>query len=209
MNRDLPMPLDDEPGVLTRGEVPTPGESDITLILSELSTGTNDTAVERLLPLVYAELRKLSQSYLQSERRDHTLQATALVHEAYVRLAGDSGRHWKDRAHFFRVAAKTMRRILINHARSRNAAKRGRGRTEVELHEPSDDGVDFRLDLEALDLAMNRLAEMDRDKAHVVELRFFGGCSIDETAESMNISTATVERHWRFARAWLRAELME
>lgn len=182
---------------------------EITQILAELNSEKRETAVERLLPLVYGELRALSKDYLNQERADHTLQATALVHEAYLRLAGSENRAWNDRAHFFRVAAKTMRRILINHARSHNAQKRGGGDRGVVLHETAAIASEANIDVESLDEALRRLAEIDREKSQVVELRFFGGCTIDEAADALEISPATVERHWRFARAWLRAELVE
>lgn len=184
-------------------------DADITQILAELNSDGSDSAIERLLPLVYHELRAISQAYLGQERDNHTLQATALVHEAYLRLASGNGQHWQDRAHFFRVAAKTMRRILINHAHAHRAQKRGGARNGVVLQETSILAPDTPVDIEALDEAMKRLAELDRRKAEVVELRFFGGCTIEQTAETLEISTATVERHWRFARAWLRAELVE
>jgi RNA polymerase sigma factor (TIGR02999 family) len=188
--------------------MPSGTDREITQILAELDSDSHDSAVERLLPLVYAELRALSGAYLERERPDHTLQATALVHEAYLRLAGRSGRRWADRAHFFRAAAKTMRHILINHAHKHRAARRGGGARGLVLEEsmaiaPRRPGAD----LEALDEALVRLASIDREKAQVVELRFFAGCTIDETAEALDLSTATVERHWRFARAWLRSEL--
>lgn len=189
--------------------VESTAEHEITQILAELSSGKGDTAVERLLPLVYAELRALSRQYLHHERPDHTLQATALVHEAYVRLAGGNGHNWTDRTHFFRVAAKTMRRILINHAKEHKAQKRGGGERCVKLQETAVMLPECDVDVEALDEALARLAAFDGDKAQVVELRFFAGCTIDESAEVMKVSTATVERHWRFARAWLRAELAE
>lgn len=180
--------------------------AEVTEILSELGSSVPQPVIARLLPLVYDELRALSAHYLRQERKDHTLQATALVHEAYMRLAGADGTKWKDRAHFFRVAAKTMRRVLINYAHMHKAAKRGGGC--IVLRETLAIQPDSQIGVTDLDEAIVRLAEIDQHKAQVVELRFFGGCSIEETAEVMNISTATVERHWRFARAWLRSELV-
>ncbi len=178
----------------------------ITQILNELTDTDDATAIARLLPQVYQELRALSESYLRGERPNHTLQATALVHEAYVRLAGGD-RQWADRAHFFRAAAKTMRHILLKHAEKHRAEKRGSGGRGVSLSDTqvACDGLD--LEILALDEAMRKLEELDMEKARVVELRFYAGCTIDETAETLGISTATVERHWRFSRAWLRGEL--
>jgi RNA polymerase sigma factor (TIGR02999 family) len=180
---------------------------EITQILNDLESTDQATAFARLLPLVYTELRALSERYLRQERPDHTLQATALVHEAYVRLAGHSGAKWDNRAHFFRVAAKVMRRILINHALARRAAKRGSGQSRVALDEVAVFLPDSAVDVLDLHDALEELAIQDRQKARVVELRFFAGCTIDETAEALGISTATVERDWRFARAWLRKRI--
>ncbi|MBI1825445.1 MAG: sigma-70 family RNA polymerase sigma factor, partial [Planctomycetes bacterium] len=158
-------------------------------------------------PLVYAELRALSEGYLHRERPDHTLQATALVHEAYMRLAKQDGVKWQNRAHFFRVAAKVMRRILINHAVARRASKRGHGGPSSTLEEITAFAPELNVDLLDLHEAIEELARYDREKARVVELRFFAGCTIDEAAEALSVSTATVERDWRFARAWLRTKL--
>jgi RNA polymerase sigma factor (TIGR02999 family) len=186
----------------------SPSRSDeITQILNDLESTDQATGFAKLLPLVYAELRALSQGYLRHERPDHTLQATALVHEAYVRLAGQEGVKWTNRTHFFRVAAKVMRRILINHALAHKASKRGGGRAGVTLEEVTAVVPDLDVDLLDVHEALELLAKQDRQKARVVELRFFGGCTIEETAEALDISTATVERDWRFARAWLRNRL--
>jgi len=184
-----------------------PEDSEITQFLADLDATDQTTAFAQLLPLVYTELRALSDGYLRHERPDHTLQATALVHEAYVRLAGAHGARWENRAHFFRVAAKVMRRILINHALARRAAKRAHAQADVVLDEIAVLLPESNVDILDLHDALEELAERDRQKARVVELRFFAGCTIDETAESLNISTATVEREWRFARAWLRSRL--
>ncbi len=181
-------------------------DAEITQILGKLSDTDDPTAMARLLPQVYRELRALSGRYLQQERPDHTLQATALVHEAYLRLAGGD-RKWNDRAHFFRAAALTMRHILVGHARRHKALKRGRGDAVASLRDTQIACEDAHVEILALDDAMTRLADIAPEKARVVELRFYGGCRIDETAETLGISTATVERHWRFARAWLNAEL--
>ena len=181
-------------------------EQEVTQILAELGQAEGRASAE-LLPLVYDELRRLADAYLRRERVNHTLQTTALVHEAYVRLAEGGDRRWNDRAHFFRVAAKTMRRILINHAMEKKARKRGGGAQGVELDEAHAVTPETNVDLIALDEALQRLASVDEQKARVVELRYFGGCTIDETAAALNIGTATVEREWRTARAWLKAEL--
>lgn len=184
-----------------------PDEAEITQLLADLDDADQGTAFTRLLPLVYSELRALSENYLRHERPDHTLQATALVHEAYLRLTERNEGTYQDRAHFFRVAAKVMRRILINHALARRAAKRGHGRAHLSLDEATVLMPETNVDLIDLHEAMQELARLDRQKARVVELRFFGGCTIEETADALRVSTATVERDWRFARAWLRRRL--
>jgi RNA polymerase sigma factor (TIGR02999 family) len=161
------------------------------------------------LAVIYDELRALASAYLHNERTGHTLQTTALVHEAWLRLNGRGGRCFENRAHFFRAAALAMRRVLLHHAEQRRTAKRGgirNERVELPLAVCSTGGAGS-LDLLALDEALRRLAVEDPRKAKLVELRYFAGCTIDETAEALGISTATVEREWRFARAWLWAEL--
>lgn len=179
---------------------------DITLLLAELRAG-NSSAESRLLSLVYDELRRLARRYMRGERPDHTLQPTALVHEAYLRLAGQRGVDWQDRAHFFGVAAQLMRRILVDHARARNAEKRGGHEPRIAL----DDALAFTeekcAELLALDEALSRLAQRDPRQARVVELRFFGGLSEDEAAEVLGISTRTLKRDWSVARAWLFKEI--
>jgi RNA polymerase sigma factor (TIGR02999 family) len=162
---------------------------------------------EPLLASVYDELRRLAAYQLSSEQRGHTLQATALVHEAYLRLAGQSGGQWQDRRHFIAVASEMMRRVLVDHARARQRIKRGSGMANVSLSEAME-LVDGR-DVEVLDLdrALNRLAEVDPRKARLVELRYFGGLTMEESAEVLGASSATLERDWRFARAFLRREL--
>ncbi len=180
---------------------------ELTQILNELgSRPGGDSAA--LIELVYDELRGLSEAFLSRERPDHTLQATALVHEAYLSLEPRTS-GWADRSHFFRAAAKAMRHILINHAHARSALKRGGGADRLRLQETALLARDADIDLLELDDALVRLAQVDGVKAQVVELRFFAGCTIDQTSAAMGISTATVERHWRFARAWLRAELQD
>lgn len=175
---------------------------EVTLLLKEINDG-DPNAPEQLLPLVYDELRKLAHSYLQNERPDHTLQATALVHEAYIRLVDWENVSWQNRAHFFAVAAQVMRKILVDYARQRKAQKRDASGQKLGL----DDAVSFssqrEIDLIALDDALESLAGFDRTQAKIVELRFFGGLTIEETAHALNISPATVKREWTVAKAWL------
>ena len=168
----------------------------------------DEQALAALLPLVYDELRRLAARYMRRERPGQTLQATALVHDAYLRLLQDSHLSWQNRAHFFGIAARSMRQILIERARTRGAAKRGGSRIRVTF----DPGLIAAaqtpaLDVEALDEALTRLAALDSELARVVEVRFFGGLSIEETAEALNISPATVKRRWTLAKAWLAREL--
>jgi len=161
------------------------------------------TALEKLMPLVYEELRRLAHHYLRQERTNHTLQSTALVHEAYLRLAGSTPPAWQDRAHFFGIAAHVMRRILVEYARNRAADKRGGGVIRLTLDDaiaPSD-GLD--IDLVALDKALHELSEFDVQQSKIVELRFFAGLSIEDTSEVLGVSPATVKRDWVTARAWL------
>ena len=165
-------------------------------------------AAQDVAPRVYAELRRLAGAYMRRERPGQTLQATALVHDAYLRLLKDSHLSWQNRAHFFGIAARSMRQILIERARTRGAAKRGGSRIRVTF----DPGLIAaakapELDLEALDEALTRLAAIDAELARVVEVRFFGGLSIEETAEALNVSPATIKRRWTLAKAWLAREL--
>lgn len=177
-------------------------------ILRDLSgEGGDPGGAARVLPHVYDELRRIAARCLAGGGRDHTLQATALVHEAYLRLAGGAGAGWTDRAHFFRAAAKTMRHILIDHARRQASSKRGGGERALRLSESALLLDDDEMEILEVDDALRRLSALSAEKARVVELRFFGGCTIEETAEALAISTATAERHWRFARAWLRTQL--
>jgi len=181
-------------------------ERDITALLKDWSGGDRE-ALERLLPAVYGELKRLAASYLRSERPDHTLQPTALVHEAYLRLQGQRSVVWSNRAHFYGIAARIMRRILVDHARRRGAAKRDGAALRVTLVD-ADAGADDRApELIALDSALTTLEELDPQQARIVELRFFGGLTVEETADAAGISTATVKREWRTARAWLRREI--
>jgi len=164
-------------------------------------------ALDALMPLVYSELRRVAQRYLQRERAGHTLQGTALVHEAYVRLVSDDAPQLQNRAHFFAVAAQVMRRILVDHARSHGADKRGAGVCKITLS--AAEAVSGRTDVDiiALDDALKTLAEMDPQQSRVVELKFFAGLSNEDTSEVLGISTSTVKRDWNTARAWLYREL--
>lgn len=169
--------------------------------------GIPPEALAHMLPHVYDELRRLAGAVLGDHRSHHTLQATALVHEAYLRLSGSAGAGWTDRGHFFRVAAKTMRHILIDHFRQRATEKRGGGARGMSLSETETLLNESEAEILEIDDALERLSALSPEKARVVELRFYAGCTIDETAEALGISTATTERHWRFARAWLKAQL--
>jgi RNA polymerase sigma-70 factor, ECF subfamily len=164
-------------------------------------------AFEELTPLVYAELRQLAAHYMRNERSDHTLQPTALVHEAYLRLTGLREARFQNRVHFYGAAATAMRRILVDHARQRGAAKRGSGATVVSLDDAATVGIDLRQDLVGLDESLDRLAVVAPEPARVVELRYFGGLSVQETAAFLGIAPATVKRRWAIARAWLHREL--
>ncbi len=159
------------------------------------------------MPLVYDELHRLAGAYLRRERREHTLQPTALVNEAYLKLMGQHSTRWGNRAQFFGVAAQLMRRILVDHARAHCAAKRVGDRYNVSLRNIGDFGKHPDADLLALHEVLNRLTEIDPEQGRIVELRFFGGLTIEETAEVMDVSHATVEREWRIAKAWLKREL--
>lgn len=167
----------------------------------------DDRHPDVLLPIVYEELKKLAAAYLRRERPGQTLQPTALVHEAYLRLLKDRPGRWQNRAHFCAIAAHSMRQILIERARARGAQKRGGVQARVTLDEGMVAAGSQSVDLVALDEALERLEAIDPEQARLVELRFFGGLTIEETAEAMNISPATVKRHWTVARAWLAREL--
>lgn len=169
--------------------------------------GRGDTAaLDRLVPLVYGELRRLAASFLARERPDHTLQPTAVVHEAYLRLVDQRSVSVQDRSHFLAIAARVMRQILVDHARSRNAAKRGGGRPTLALDDTVLSG-ERDAELVALDQALSSLGALDERQSRIVELRFFGGLSIEETANAVGVSPATVKREWESARAWLRREM--
>ena len=183
-----------------------PKRSEVTQLLQQWSDGRQD-ALDRLLPEIYAELRRLASSYLRRERPDHTLQATALVHEAFLKLVDQRAVRWQNRAHFFGIAAQAMRRILVDYARARSAGKRGDGERPVSLDEALVLTAMPDADLLDLDDALTRLATIDLQQSRVVELRFFGGLTMEETAEVLHISPATVGREWTLAKAWLYAEL--
>ncbi len=189
-----------------RQPVAEPTQGEVTRILRAWSNG-DPRALDRLMPLVYGELRRLASRYLRRERPDHTLQATALVHEAFLRLVGQGRVSWQNRAHFFGVAAQLMRRILVDHARRRLATKR-RGQTARGLPEPTDWPSDYRPeDLLAVNEALDRLSVMDPRQGRVVELRFFSGLPVEQTAAVLGISPATVKREWSIAKAWLSREV--
>ena len=178
---------------------------DVTKLLAEWSKG-DQAALEALIPLIYSELRRLAGHYLSQEKPGHTLSATALVHEAYLRLVKQRVT-WQNRAHFFGVAAQMMRRILVDHARSHRYAKRGGGALTLTLDQALATSQQKELDLVALDEALHSLAKLDERQSRMVELRFFGGLSIAETSEVLGVSTPTVKREWASARAWLYREL--
>ncbi len=187
------------------GSVDAP-QSEVTRLLKEWGNGRQE-ALDQLLPRIYAELRRLASSYLRRERPDHTLQPTALVHEAFLKLVDQRAVRWQNRAHFFGIAAQAMRRILVDHARAHAADKRGAGERAVSLDEVSVAIGAPDIDVLALDEALTRLAALDLQQSRVVELRFFGGLTLEETAQVLNISPATVGREWTLAKAWLYAEL--
>jgi len=181
------------------------GTMDISKLLRAWSDG-DQGALKGLTPIVYEELRRLAHRYMERERPGHTLQTTALVNEAYMRLVDYKRMQWQDRAHFFAVAGQVMRRILVDHARSHNI-KRGAGVQHVSLEETAVLGGERTRDLVALDDAMNALARLDRRKVQIIEMRFFGGLSVEETAEVLKVSPATVRRDWSIAKFWLYREL--
>jgi RNA polymerase sigma factor (TIGR02999 family) len=164
-------------------------------------------ALDALMPLVYSELRRIANRYLQGERSDHTLQSTALVHEAYVRMTNQQLPQWQNRAHFFAVAAQLMRQILVDHARNHRASKRGGDVYKLALEDAEEQRQPVDVDVVALDDALKTLAAMDSQQSRVVELKFFGGLSNEDTAEVLGVSTSTVKRDWTTARAWLFREL--
>ena len=184
----------------------TPAGKNITELLIGYGRGDKE-ALDQLMPIVYDELRRQAARYLRREQAGHTLQTTALIHEAYVRLVDQRNVQWQNRAHFFGIAAQLMRRILVDHARSKKRAKRGGSDIRVSLDDATAGVTGQDLDLVALNEALERLAEIDEQQSRVVELRFFSGLTVEETAEVMGISKATVKRDWSMARAWLHREL--
>src|SRR6184192_2896894 len=180
----------------------------VTELLADWSHGDNGALAE-LTPLVYEELRRLAHHFMVGQRPDHTLQTTALVNEAYMRLADQTKPSWQNRAHFFAVAARAMRQILVNYARSNRAQKRGGGALKVELNEAALVSPEESKEIVDLHEALQRLAVLDSRKAQVVELKYFGGLNYDEMAEVLKISPVTVRRDWRFAKAWLYTQLQD
>jgi RNA polymerase sigma-70 factor, ECF subfamily len=178
----------------------------VTQLLQQWSHG-DDSALAELTPLVYEQLRRLAHHYMEGERPDHTLQTTALVNEAYLRLADQTASNWQSRAHFFAVAARAMRQILVSYARSNRAQKRGGGVARIELDESAILSPEQSKEIVDLHEALERLGTLDSRKARVVELKYFGGLNYDEIAEVMKVSTVTVRRDWVFAKAWLYDEL--
>ena len=185
-----------------------PPRAEVTQVLLDWNEGDN-RAPERLMPLVYEELRRLARQYLQRERSDHTLQATGLVHEAYLRLVDQSSMTWQNRAHFFAVSAQVMRRILVDYARNHRAEKRGGAQEKLEFDEALLPSGERGVDLIALDDALQDLVTFDPRQSRIVELRFFGGLTNEEIGDVLQISPRTIKREWRLAKAWLRREIMK
>jgi RNA polymerase sigma-70 factor (ECF subfamily) len=179
---------------------------EITQLLLSWSQG-DESALDQLIPLVYPELKRLARRYMGRESPEHTLQTSALINEAYLRLVDQQAVQWQDRAHFLAVAAQVMRHILIDHARSRRYGKRGAGAQHIPLDDVAVVGGQRAAELVALDDALTRLATVDPRKSQIVELRFFGGLTVDETAEVMKLSPITIKREWRSAKAWLQSEI--
>lgn len=195
--------MTDTPGPVRQSE----STEQVTRLLVELNNG-NHAAIESLMPLVYDELRRIAARHLNRERPDHTLQPTALVHEAYMRLVDQRSPHWQNRLHFMSVAATMMRRVLIDHAKARHRVRRGGANQQRVLLEDNLAGTDNRvLEVLAIDEALDKLAALDAQQARVVELRFFGGLSVEETAQVMGVSTPTVKRYANSARAFLHREM--
>lgn len=184
----------------------TPNPTEVTQLLVAWSNGDN-AARDALMPLVHDELRRLAHRYMGRERGNHTLQTSALVNEAYLRLIDQKDVHWQNRAHFFGIAAQMMRRILVDYARKRGFAKRGGNLQPVALDQVMIVSPERAAEVVALDDALKSLAEFDQRKSQIIELRFFGGLSIEETAEVLDVSPGTVMRDWTFAKAWLRREI--
>lgn len=183
-----------------------PSQDETCELLAAWSSG-DEAALEKLMPRVYDELRRKARHYLSAERPGHTLQATALIHEAYLKLAGQPSKPWQNRAHFLAVASQAMRYILVDYARSRSCAKRSAGLQQVTWDDGAMVSTESTAELLALDDALNNLAKIDPRKSRVVEMRYFGGSTVEEIAESLHLSRITVLRDWRLARAWLKREL--
>ena len=184
----------------------TPPAKDVTELLIDWSNGDQE-ALNKLMPLVYDELHRLASRYLRRERPNHTLQTTALVHEAYVRLVDENNANWRNRIQFFAVASQLMRHILVDYARRRNAAKRGGEYARLSFDEQMIVSKEKSADLMALDEALNGLAAIDPQQSRIVELRIFGGLTVEETAEALGISPTTVKREWSMAKAWLHRQI--
>ena len=184
-----------------------PETNDITILLKQINSDDADS-INRLIPIVYQQLKAIANNQMRHERANHTLSSTALVHEAYLKLVDQKNVNWQNRAHFFAISAQAMRRILINHAHKKLAAKRGGGQAFVTLDERNAGGINARAEeFIELDRALERLAELDERQARIVELRYFGGMTNSDIAEVLKISEATVQRSWSVARAWLKREM--
>lgn len=194
-------------GQVGRAEMTLTSNRDITALLVRWGTG-DEAALEQLVPLVHRELRQIARRCMAGERAGHTYQATALVNEAYMRLVKTANVDWQDRAHFLAIAARIMRRILVDHARARRSKKRGGDAIEISFEDALLAAHEPRNDYEALDDALRALARIDERKSRVVELRFFGGLTVDETASVLNVGPDTVMRDWRLAKAWLQREML-
>ncbi len=184
----------------------TDQQATFTRLIQEYSRG-NEIALNRIMPVIYDELKKISSRYLREEYRNHTFQTTELVHEAYIKLVGAQDIAWENRAHFFGIAAQSMRQILVDHARHRKAKKRGGGKTKLSLDESLIAAGEVDEQILNLDDALKKLESVDERSSKIVELRYFSGLTIEETAEVLDISTSTVKRDWNFAKAWLYREI--
>ncbi len=204
MRKSNPPPLMAQPKTPRTGPDKPPG--DVTALLLEWSSGSHE-ALEKLIPLVYGDLRDRAEKYLRRERAGHTLQPTALVHEASLKLVDQTRVHWQNRAHFLGVASRAMRQVLVDYARRHQSEKRGAGRTRIALEEAAPVAEPKSFDLLALDIALEKLEALDERQSRLVELRVFGGLTLDETAQTLRISPATVTREYRHAEAWLHREM--
>jgi RNA polymerase sigma factor (TIGR02999 family) len=187
--------------------MPEAPDHEVTRLLHEWASG-NEQAITRLMELVYPELRRIAARHLRGERRDHTLQPTALVHEAYLRLARQANQAWQDRTHFFAVAARIVRHVLVDHARARQTVKRGKGNIAITLADSAASVKPLEVDLLDLDAALTALERLDATQSQVVELRYFAGLSIEETAGVLRVSESSVKRDWVIAKTWLRRHML-